>query len=287
MKRNSFFFFSIVIFGWNTQAQMATEILVFDLTYNKGNYDIKNPINISNNAGYDNQPFFINEDEILFSSNNNGQTDIVKYSLKTQQKEWIINTSASEYSPTLTPKNDAISYIKLEENGTQLLWIVNLQNHKESILINDLKIGYHTWFDKNTLISFVLGTPNSLQISDIKNQTHQIVATQIGRSLHKIPHQKLICYVNKSADVWTVNSLNPKTGTTQLITEIPFQTEDLTWTPEGAILLTYKDTIFSFDFNGNKTWIEINSIKEFNLSGITRIAVSPNGKKIALVVQEK
>ena len=39
-------------------AQEATEIYLFDLTEQEGQISINNPINISNNEGYDNQPSF-------------------------------------------------------------------------------------------------------------------------------------------------------------------------------------------------------------------------------------
>ncbi|MDH3381523.1 MAG: hypothetical protein OEL54_02380, partial [Flavobacteriaceae bacterium] len=167
--------FLIVFTGFFINAQTSTEIYLFDFKHAEKTFKIENPINISENKGYDSQPFFLpNSEEILFSSNRNGLTDLIKYNLKTNQKEWLINTSASEYSPTLTPDNKSISYIKLEENGTQLLWSFNLETQIESILIPDLKIGYHVWFDNYTLISFVLGEPHTLQILNLNTQKNQI-----------------------------------------------------------------------------------------------------------------
>ncbi|MDP3353349.1 MAG: hypothetical protein Q8S44_06390 [Flavobacteriaceae bacterium] len=285
--KNAFTILLFFLFGFYTQAQTSTEIFVFDFINVDGKISIANPINISDNEGYDSQPFFLpNSDEILFSSNRNGQTDLIKYNLKTNQKEWLLNTSASEYSPILTPKNEAVSYIKLEENGTQLLWSLDLKTQKESILVPDLKIGYHVWFDTNTLISFVLGEPNTLQVSNLNSKTHKIVSENIGRSLHKIPNQNLVSFVSKKEKIWTINSLNPQNGAIQFIAEIPFQVEDLTWTPTGEILISNQDALFLFDLKTNN-WEEATSLKSFQLKGITRLAVCPNGQKIALVVQGK
>lgn len=286
--KNIFITLVFLICTWHTQSQIATEIYVFNFFDNNENYVISNPINISNNEGYDNQPFFLpNSDDILFSSNKNGQTDLVKYNLKTNQKEWLINTTASEYSPTLTPDNTSISYIKLEENGTQLLWKFDLINKIETVLIPDLKIGYHVWFDKKTIISFVLGNPNTLQTINLDTKISQIVDSTIGRSLHQIPNQNLISYVSKKNEKWTINSLNPMDGTIEIITELPFQTEDLTWTPDGKILISHKNSIYLCDLKSGKKWKEIITLEPFNLNGITRLAISPNGKKIALVVYNK
>lgn len=277
----------IALFSIFAQAQSSTEIYVFDFINVDGKISIANPINISDNEGYDSQPFFLpNADEILFSSNRGGQTDLVKYSLKTNQKEWLINTSASEYSPTLTPKNNAVSYIKLEENGTQLLWSFDLKTQKEFILIPDLKIGYHVWFDEKTLISFVLGEPNTLHISDLNSKTHKIVNENVGRSLHKIPNQNLVSFVSKKEKIWTINSLNPLNDEIKLIAEIPFQVEDLTWTPDGEILISNNETLYLFDIKTN-SWKEAISLINYELKKITRLAVSADGKKICLVVQGK
>lgn len=285
---NRYFKLLVLFFvGCPIQAQSSTEVYVVDIINTDGKITLSNPINISDNEGYDSQPFFMNSDEILFSSNRNGQTDLIKYNLKTNQKEWILNTSASEYSPTLTPENNAVSYIKLEENGTQLLWSYNLQTQKEEILIPNLKIGYHVWFDGNTIASFVLGEPHTLQITDLKSQIHVKVDENIGRSLHKIPNQNLISYVSKKKDNWNINSLNPIDGTITLITEIPFQAEDLTWKPSGDILLSYADIIYVYNPDKNKTWQKVFNLKTIGLNGLTRLAISPNEKKLAVVVQGK
>lgn len=282
-----FYTLVLLLISYHLNAQTSTEIYVFDITQTANTFTIENPINISNNEGYDSQPYFYPDSEaILFSSNRNGQTDLIKYLLTTKQKSWLLSTTASEYSPTLTPDKKGISYIKLEENGTQLLWYFDLDTQKEKVLIPTLKIGYHVWFDENTIISFVLGEPHTLQVSDLTSQTHKQIAPNIGRSLHKIPTKNLISFVSKAEEKWEIKSLNPIDGTIEKITEIPFQVEDLTWTPEGNILLSYLNSIYLYDTT-NSTWSEVINLDIFDLKGITRLAVSPNGKKLAVVVQGK
>ena len=74
--------FLIVSISSITYAQEATEIYLFDLIQNDSIFNIENPINISENVGYDNQPsFLLDGSGILFSSTRNGQTDIVLYNL--------------------------------------------------------------------------------------------------------------------------------------------------------------------------------------------------------------
>lgn len=289
MKTKYIFIFTLCILTLTIKAQNNTEIYLFDFEQLGNSFQISNPINISNNVGYDSQPFFTSDSKnILFASNNNGQTDIANYTIISQQKEFLSNTSASEYSPTFIPNKNAISYIKLEENGTQLLWKLDLITKKETILIPYLKIGYHTWVDNNSIVSFVLGSPPTLQLSKLDTKENIVIDYAIGRSLHKIPGSEKISYVNKTNDEWTINTLNPLTNTYEILTKLPFQVEDLTWTPSNSIIITFNDTFYLFDANNSKQWHEIPNTKQFEmLKGITRLAVSPDGTKMAIVVTGK
>ena len=130
---------------------------------------LSNPLNISDNKGYDNQPsFMLGGRELLFTSSRNGQTDIVRYNIRRRSKTWLTNTEGSEYSPIQIGKSQNFSAILLEKDGTQLLYRYNMRTGEGEVLIPGLKIGYHAWIDRHRLISFVLGDPPSLTVSDLK-----------------------------------------------------------------------------------------------------------------------
>ena len=101
--------FFITFFNYS---QTATEIYLFDLVQNDSVFTIDNPLNISNNIGYDNQPSFLFDGSgILYASNRFDQTDVVLYNLINQTKAWLSNTPGSEYSPTQTPNKKYFSTI--------------------------------------------------------------------------------------------------------------------------------------------------------------------------------
>ncbi len=279
----------ICVFQVKICSQTNTEIFVFDFLKTKNGFIISNPINISNNDGYDSQPHFTKDsNEVLFSSNNKGQTDLVRYSLLTNQKTVLLNTPASEYSPTPIPNIDAISYIKLEADGTQLLWKLDLTKQKEAVLIPNLKIGYHVWTQENDIVSFVLGNPQTLQYTNLKTNQTRVIDSLIGRSLHKIPTTNLISYISKLSDIWCINSFNPVTMSIKKIIDLPFNVEDITWTPDGSVIVAHKSTFYLFDSTLAAQWIEIKDTENFTmLQNITRISVSPNGKKLAVVISDK
>ena len=68
-------------------SQTPTEVYLFELSKVNGQYSLTNPVNISNNPGYDNQPSFMkNGRQVLFASTRNQQTDIVSYNIRTKKK---------------------------------------------------------------------------------------------------------------------------------------------------------------------------------------------------------
>ena len=74
MRQNLLALGFLLTSAW-TFAQANTEIYLFDLELDHGSPILSNPKNISNNEGYDNQPSFLDDHTVLFSSTRDGQTD--------------------------------------------------------------------------------------------------------------------------------------------------------------------------------------------------------------------
>ncbi len=264
-------------------AQPNTEVYLFDLQRDdQNNYTIENPLNISNNPGYDNQPTFWSEgNSILYARTVDGQTEIARYFIGSGKTVIVSKTlQGSEYSPTPTP-DGRISSIRLDTTGLQLLYAYDLKGGSE-VLVEDLVIGYHTWLDKTRLAAFVLGEPNTLQIIDTKNGSSKIVAASIGRSLHRIPDSREMSYVDKSGENWVIKALNPKNGKERGIVGTKEGAEDYCWTPGGELLLGQNTLLWAW--NPVQGWRQVIDVSTYGLQGITRVAVSPDGDKLALVV---
>lgn len=275
----------ILLFTYSVFGQSATEVFLLDIVEQDSAFTILNPINISNNIGYDNQPSFINGGrDILFSSTRNGQTDIVRYNIRRKTKTWLTETEGSEYSPIQIGSSQSFSTILLEKNGTQLLYKYSMKTGLGEVLIPTLKIGYHTWINRYRVISFVLGDPPSLHLSDLKARTNRIVDDSIGRSLHRIPRSDLISYISKKKNIWEINAYDPNTGKIDFITQALGKSEDVAWTPNGTLITGEGSKIYKF--SPHSGWIETSDLSNYNLTNITRIAVSPRGDRVAIVVAE-
>mgnify|MGYP003625474234 FL=1 len=288
MKQNHLTSLISVLSCLNAFAQQSTEVYLADLKLENDSLRIEGVINISNNEGYDNQPSFFDNDKILFASTRNQQTDIVLYTIKDGTSEWITNSpKGSEYSPLKIPGKDAISTIRLDDDGLQRLYEYDLKTGKSSMLLHDLKVGYHVWYSNDIIVSTVLIEDRmDLVVSNLKDKTNYTVQKNVGRSLHKIPNSNLISYISKAGASSIVNSLNPLSLETKTILPLINTSEDICWTPNGNLITAYDKFLISYNASSDKEWKPGFEFKEKEILGISRLAISPNGKYITFVSKD-
>jgi dipeptidyl aminopeptidase/acylaminoacyl peptidase len=268
-------------------APPSTEIFLVDLGNRNDRLRVGDLRNITNRDGYDNQPAFIDGGQsILFTSiREDNQADIYKYNIKADSLTRITETKEGEYSPTLTPDGKYISVIRVEADSTQRLWKFPLKGGSPALILETIKpVGYHVWVNAGTVIVFILGTPNTLQIVDIKSEKVEIISENVGRSLHRRPGQQKFTFVHKLSDKeWVIKELDAKTReVTTLIKTLP-GSEDYVWMPDGMALMANGSKLFKWDPKKKEDWQEVADFSGAGLKSITRLAVSPKGDRLALV----
>lgn len=267
-------------------SQADTEVLLFDINLKvDGTYEICNPENVSVNPGYDNQPSFIDNDNLLFAKTRNKQTDIAQYHIPSKKTTFLSNSLGGEYSPTLMPNGREVSAIRLDPDGKQLLYAYHLKTKKHRPIFEKMKVGYHAWVDNNNLVSFVLTNPNSLVISNLKKRKNYTIESGIGRSLHRIPNSDRISYIKKELGNNRIMSLDVFKKEKQKITNLPPEVEDICWTPKGYLLMGDKRYLYQMHPQQDTKWIPIADMQDYSLKNITRLAVSPDGTRIAIVAE--
>jgi WD40 repeat protein len=283
MKTPSLLLFFILPLGLWAQAP-ATEVYLFDLERTQ----LTKPVNISATPGYDNQPHFTPDGKaLLFVGTVEGQTEVFRYELETGSKTRLTQSPASEYSPTVMPDGSYFSTIVLEQDGRQLLWKYPLAGGEPQVVVPDLVIGYHAWFEDDLLYSFVLGDTVTLQESDLTAATNRVLARNVGRSLHKIPGKGLISFIDKrQPGKWLIVSYNPNSGRIEPIALALPGVEDMAWSPDGALWMGKGSYLYRLHPSRDKGWQRMADLSRWGLKGISRLAVSPDGKKLALVVEE-
>jgi Tol biopolymer transport system component len=281
------FFISLFIYCYAT-AQTDTDIYLFDLTHTDDGWSLTNPINISNNEGYDNQPSFSPDGYTLYySSHRNGETDLVAYNTTTGSQSWLTNTSSrSEYSPTITPDSSFLSFISLTNDGVQEFRKIHLGTGKETLIESNPIIGYFVWITPQSYLCFVLPTneqPATLQIHHTATGEKIILGERPGRSFHQIPSSNAVSYIQNIQDEASIFSYQLETDDSELIGSTLENSQDMAWLPTGEIIMGKGSELF---INKGNDWYSIGNFENYSIYQITRIAINSTGTKIALVAEE-
>lgn len=288
MKQVSALTVLVLIYSLSVFCQQHTEVYLAELNVLNNSLNIGATINISGNEGYDNQPSFYENDKVLFAKTRNGQTDIALYNIKDGTTTWLSNTpNGSEYSPLRIPGKNAVSAIRLDEDGLQRLYEYDLKTLTTELILSDLKVGYHVWYSTNIMVSTVLiENRMDLVVSNLNDGTNYTLHKNVGRSLHRIPNTDLVSFTSKEGGTVMVKSINPISGETKDLISLLDASEDVCWTSDGNLVTANDKTLLTYNLNNQKKWQPAFNFKEKEIYGISRMAISANGKYIALVSKE-
>jgi len=251
------------------------------------------PVNITHSPGYDNQPAFTPDGaSLLFTSIRGGgtQTDIYRYDISSVATVQVTRTPESEYSPTVTPDDAHISVIRVEADGTQRLWRFTLDGGTPELVLPGVKpVGYHAWASERTLVLFVLGSPATLRLADTSGGEAEILVSGINRSIQRIPGGTIsfVAHTNGEAGAnatLSIRELDPRTRRITPLIDAPAgaREADCAWTPDGMLVMAEKDVLYGWR-RGQSGWNRLADLAALGLHGVTRIAISPRGDRIALV----
>ena len=265
-------------------AQMPpTEVFLAPLTLQGGRPVVGAAVNITNSPGYDNQPSFTPDSRsILFTSNRDGgQTDIYRYDLAAKSTTRVTTTPESEYSPTVMPGGRRFSVIRVEKDSTQRLWSFTLDGTDPQVILPALKpVGYHAWLDADHLALFVLGSPNALVYASVKSGKADTLARGIGRSLARMPTSPGFSFTQLVDSAQRLRTLTGPKATPRDAVSLPRGSQDLAWTPNGTLLTGSGNKVLVWQ-SGAIAWGTAGELA--GLREITRLAVSPDGKWLAIV----
>lgn len=280
----------LILLSLNSFAQSGTEIYLFDLIVSDDGVSIANGKNITNRSGYDNQAYFHHHLPIIYYSSidESERSEIKSFNYQTGETKRFTHTPEREYSPTLTPDDAFISCIIQRDNGAQDLGKYPVNGGEADVLIDELMVGYHSWVDQDRLLMFVLGEPHELHLYNIPAAEDRILHKDIGRSLHRIPGQEAMSFVDKSDSTqWRLMRLDARKLSTSPIIELAEGREDVCWTQNAYLLMSTEEGLMFHNPNSTMGWQEVKVEGETGmLKGITRIAVNPVNDKITVVVSE-
>jgi hypothetical protein len=283
------------------QAPPSTDVYLLELAERSGAPLVAGLARVTDRAGYDNQPAFLPDGAIVFSSATDaGHTDILRFDPGTRATTAVVATPQSEYSPTPVPGAAAVSVVRDYGGGNQQLWRFPLDRSagEATLLLPDVNpVGYHVWIDERRVLLFVLGEPPTLQLATIGPGPGRVVAENPGRCLARIPAPSArapheASFVRKVADgEWWLEAFDPDSGATRRLVRMPPPAgseetgrEDYTWSPDGAVWTSDGSRLLRWRA-GEESWIEIVDLGEHGLRGVTRLAFDAGGRRLAVVAE--
>jgi Tol biopolymer transport system component len=269
-------------------AQTNTEVLLCEIKSESDGLTVFNFQNISQNDGYDSQPSFVGNEEIAFAANKEGQTDIAIYSISEKTKTWFNTpTPGGEYSPQSFPNTSSIAAVRLDTTGLQRLYRYDKDSSSTTELIEGVQVAYYSFYDEHAIVASVLSEDNlDLVIYKEKKKRTDTILTNVGRSIHKIPGSETMSYTSvneeKNQDLYL---LSMESRESFFVCQLPIGIQDYTWLNNSQILLGSGSKLYLYDTFLNSKWVGVADFSEHKIKNISRLAVSPDGSKLALVAE--
>lgn len=268
-----------------------TDIFLAPLTRAGAALVVGPALNVTDRAGYDNQPSFVPDSRAILYTvvDSSGQADIWRYDIASRRRTRVTATLESEYSATVMPGGARFSVIRVERDSAQRLWSFALDGSDPRLLLAALKpVGYHAWLDSMRLVTYVLGTPSTLHLVSRDGTVDEVRARDIGRAVHRVPTRDAYTFTQRdSARALWIMSQAIAGGPAERIVAAAPDNEFHAWTPSGELLTVSRGVLQRW--NGQRgdqsAWIPLADLTRNGVKNVSRLAVSPDGRWLAFVAE--
>lgn len=274
----------------------STDIFLAPVRQQGASVTIGTPVNITNRPGYDNQPSFTPDGRaVLFTSiRGDGQSDIYRYDVRARTTRRVTSTPEREYSPTVYGDGTRFSVIRVEADSAQRLWSFKLDGSDPRVLFPNIKpVGYHAWVDSSMIALFLLGRPNALVLAKTNSDRVDTLGRDIGRSLLPLPRGGGFSFVQHAKDSsWVLTAVEVRRGPNSHsvivmpLTKMPAGADYIAWLAPAVALSGSGSQILLWRGRSGTEWNPIKDLSRFGLTHISRLALSPDHRWLAIVAEK-
>jgi ketosteroid isomerase-like protein len=268
-----------------------SEVWVGSLDMSSGRFAVSNLVNISKHPGYDNQPAFF-PDGKLVSTSQIAVLDETGHAVQAVIHDFATGTStpvpgALGFSPT--PAGDG-SLMLLREGHV----VLHDASGKETQLTETKDAGYFAKFDDQTWVLYMNDKQRRIVIYEPKTKSLDTMALGSITAPFRIPGKRAVSFVaiepfpapegNAPPRKLFLRQLTLDDRHVTTLAAIPFATSGShVWTSRGTLLIASGHTIYEWNPATPDDWRTAATFDDPELQGLTRIAISPRGDRIALV----
>lgn len=239
--------------------------------------------NISNREGYDNQPSFSEDGNLIYyvSVRKDNQADIYSYDIKKKTTKALTQSKESEYSPQPAAEGNYLLSVVVESDSSQRIHFINVMNGRDEKRLDFDSVGYFCELNQDTLIYYKLTEPHSLRYYIKSTKEDKWLGDSPIRGFKKINRYRAIYGLKDSAKVifYTYDFLLRKASE---YANFATPEEDIFWHDSFGLLKPDGSKILNYDEKKSQ-WNTLFDLTSFGIKKISRISFDSKNRYLVIV----
>jgi hypothetical protein len=240
-------------------------------------------VKVTSHQRDDDEPWFLPDSSgFLFTSDRDGkQSDVFRYDLASKAVTQVTHTPEDERAPVAASDGKSFTVTRGPERR---VWRFNLDGSDAgAVSSHPGSVVGHAWLSDTTVA--VTTSAGTLVLVDAATGAAETLESGVGRSLFVTPDRLGIVFTRTVQDGSRV--IRVWRASTRTARETAFALEGAEHhaaTPQGRAVMARRSKLYFLDALDDR-WVEFADLDKSGIKDITHVAVSPDGKWIAIAAR--